>query len=137
MIAGCAYQAGSFRSPTESFVGQHASVGCLDVAIERRADLSSGGAVVGYAFGNRCDHPAVVDLRSVAVVGRTNDGREKPLLPYDPTHSIIAMQIDGRTTGREAIAYPSDSPLREVCIDAGSIAHVAATEWLCFTSEVP
>jgi hypothetical protein len=133
-LAGCAYQPGSFHSIQQPFAGKQATFGCLDLAVERRDDLPSGSAVVSYAFGNRCDHPAVVDLATIAVVGRTTDGRQLELTAFDPRHEISVMRIDGRAVGREAIAYPVDEPLSEVCIDAGSIARWASEQWMCFAS---
>lgn len=135
LLAGCAYQAGSFDSSLQRFKGQQATIDCLDVAIERRHDLADGAAVVGYAFGNRCDHPTVVDLAAVAVVGRTADGRQMELAAYDPRHEISTLRLDGRAVGREALAYPTDVPLAEVCIDAGTIAHGATAHWMCLSSQ--
>jgi hypothetical protein len=135
LLAGCAYQAGSFDSSLQRFKGQQATVDCLDVSIERRHDLADGTAVVGYAFGNRCDHPTVVDLAAVAVVGRTADGHQVELSAYDPRHEIATLRLDGRAVGREALAYPSDAPLAEVCIDAGTIAHGATAHWMCLSSQ--
>ncbi len=130
-LAGCVYQPGSFTSASATFAGQQATLGCLDLALERKPDLPDGLAVVSYVFGNRCDHPAVVDLASVAVVGHTADGSRLELAAYDPHHEISVMRIDGRVVGREAIAYPSDAPLTDICVDAGMIAHASMAYWLC------
>src|ERR1051325_10419313 len=64
-LIGCAYKPGSFASGQNRFPGQHATVACLDLAVERRPDLPIG-PVLGYQFANRCDHPTTVDLGSVA-----------------------------------------------------------------------
>jgi hypothetical protein len=141
-LVGCAYQAGSFRTADGTFAGVHTTVDCLDLAIERRADLATGDAVLAYAFGNRCDHPATVDLADVAVYGRTEDGHTVELTAFDPGHEIATLQLDGRETGREAIAYQTDAPLRDVCIDAASVTHASPARWVCFPtrpqlSEVP
>src|SRR3569623_3779842 len=74
-LAGCGYQSGSFESPVREFSGSLITVECLDLAIDRRPDLPDGHAVVSYTFGNRCDHPVLVDLSQVAVLGRDADGR--------------------------------------------------------------
>ena len=100
------------------------------------ADLP-GQSVLAYAFGNRCDHPAVVDLARVSVLGRTVDGREVTLAAFDPRHELRAVALDGRSSGREAIAYPSTVPLAEVCVDAAAIAHESPERWLCFARHVP
>ncbi|MDB4957404.1 MAG: hypothetical protein JWO36_4973 [Myxococcales bacterium] len=133
VLAGCAYQADTLR-PTTQVTSQRTTLGCLDLAIERRPDLPNGDAVVAYAFGNRCDHPALVDLAAAAVIGRTDEQRQLELAPYDPRYEVRPLHLDGRAMGREAIAYPSDERLNEVCVDAASIAHASATHWLCFTS---
>jgi hypothetical protein len=141
VLASCAYQAGSFDSTVRPFVGQRVTVGCLDLAIDRRPDLPNGDSVVSYDFGNRCDHPVVVDLARVAVVGRAADGGRRDLKAYDPDHEIAPMRIDGRAVGGEAIAYSSAVSPHEICIDAATIAHVETTQWLCLArphlTEVP
>jgi len=133
-LVGCAYQPGSFQSPMQSFVGQLASIDCLDLAIERRPDLPAGDAVVSYAFGNRCDHPVIVDLAMADLFGRTSDGQQLALSAYDPFHELSIARLDGRAVGREAISYQSDVPLRDICVDAASIAHAAPSVWLCLAA---
>ena len=135
-IAGCTYQPGSFVHAKYWFPGQRTTVGCLDVAIERRADRE-GEAVLGYQFANRCDHAAIVDLAHVHVVGRTLDGAEHSLYAYDPLGQLRPLPLDGRLAGAEAIAYANDdrAPLGEVCVDAATISHADATRWLCFATE--
>jgi len=142
-VAGCAYQPGSFHSLNQPFAGQQATLDCLDLAVHRRPDLPGGGAVVSYAFGNRCDHPTVVDLATIDVFGRTDDGRQLELKAYDPRHELEVLFLDGRAVGHEAIAYPSDAPLGVVCFDAATIARASAVHWMCLpsnsqpTEEVP
>jgi hypothetical protein len=131
-LAGCAYRPGTFATVGSTFPGQRATVGCLDLAVERRTDLT-WGAVVGYQFANRCDHPTVVDLANANVVGRTVDGVQVDLAPYDPDRELAALDLDGRTVGREAIAYASEIDLAEVCVDAASVAHGADQQWICFS----
>lgn len=131
MIAACAYRPGSYTAPAREFAGQRTSVGCLDLAVDRRADLGSS-AVIGYTFGNRCDRPAVVDLAWVQVIGRTADGAEIALAPFDPKGELRPLKLDGRTTGTEAIAYPAPAALGQVCIDVASIAQTQPASWMCF-----
>lgn len=130
-LAGCAYRPGTFATVGSTFPGQRTTVGCLDIAVERRTDLT-WGAVVGYSFANRCDRPAVVDLAHAVVVGRTVDGVEVDLAPYDPERELAALDLDGRTVGKEAIAYASEVALAEVCVDAASVARRGQAQWLCF-----
>ncbi len=119
-LTGCAYRAGSFDSMNQDFAGTHASAGCLDLAIDRRPDIDRG-PVLAYAFGNRCDQPALVDLASVMVVGRSG-GSIQRLTPFDPDREIVPRQIDARAVGGEAIAYLAAAPLSQLCVDTGSIA---------------
>lgn len=134
IVAACAYRPGSFARYGERFPGETVTVGCLDMAIERRADRAVGEPVVAYAFGNRCARSAIVDLAGAHVVGRTEDGREVELVPFDPKHEIRALRVDGRWTGKEALAYPSEVAIAEVCVDAGSIAHERA-QWVCMGAQ--
>jgi hypothetical protein len=134
VLTGCAYRAGSFDSMNQDFVGTRASAGCLDLAIERRADIDRG-PVVAYSFGNRCDAPALVDLADAVVVARTSDDAIQRLTPYDPRQEIVAREIDARAVGGEAIAYEASGAPRELCVDAASIAGLSATSWLCFGAQ--
>jgi hypothetical protein len=133
VVAACAYQPGSFHAVSRPFTGEQATIDCLDVAIERRTERPNE-TVLGYSFGNRCDHPVLVDLASVAVVGHTREGRELQLMAYDPLHEVRAVWLDGRAIGGEAIAYPSDAPIGEICVDAAMIIHAPASHWLCLAS---
>jgi hypothetical protein len=133
-LAGCAYQPGSFHSVMQDFAGQQATVDCLDLSIQRKPNLPDGSAVVRFAFGNRCDHPTVVDLASAANIGRTADGQSVKLTAYDPRHEIQVLRIDGRAVGGEAIAFPVDTSIDEICIDAASIAHGSSAQWMCLAS---
>lgn len=130
-LAGCAYRPGSFTRYREPFEGQRLTVGCLDLGIARRPDEEKD-AVVAYQFGNRCPDPAIVDLAAVSVIGRTADGTEVALAPYDPHHDVRALQLDGQWTGKEVLAYPSEVALAQVCVDAASIAHRPGAQWICF-----
>jgi len=132
-LVGCAYRAGSFSAWGHEFAGQRATLGCLDLAIDRRAD-GPLGAVVAYDLGNRCDHAIRVDLSEAAVVGRTGSGDVR-LAPYDPMHELRAFWLDGRTVGRETIEYRSEEPIaaRDLCVDAGSVVETGPY-WQCFSS---
>jgi hypothetical protein len=136
-LTACAYSPGSFSHFRQDFPGQRTTVGCIDLSVERRPDLSSGGTVLAYEFGNRCDRPATVDFTQLKVVARTYSGEDLTLAAFDPEWQIKPMQIDGRSAGAEAIAYPSDARLAEVCVDAASLTHEAPARWLCFASNLP
>jgi hypothetical protein len=131
LLAGCAYQPGSFAFPENKFPGQHATAGCLDVSIERRTDLPIG-PVLGYQFANRCDHPATVDLGAVSVVGRNAQGTDVVLRPYDPHAELHPVALDGRKLGAESLAYPADRAMLQVCVDVATLAHQGPSQWLCF-----
>jgi hypothetical protein len=135
-LVGCAYQPGSFTHAPHDFVGQRVTIGCLDVAVERRPDAAVG-PVLGYQFGNRCDHPALIDLGAARVIGRNPQGADVALRPYDPRREIRPAALDGRSVGTEALAYASDRPMLEVCADAAALAHAAPPRWLCFAAPSP
>jgi len=132
-MAGCAYRAGSFSASGHEFAGQRATLGCLDLAIDRRPDAPLG-AVLAYDLGNRCDHAIRIDLSAAAVVGRTSIGDTR-LAPYDPLRELHPMALDGRAVGRETIEYRSEEPIaaRDVCVDAGGLI-AAAPYWQCFVT---
>jgi len=123
LVAACAYQPSTFYSAEQKFDGQRTSAGCLDLAVARRADVGDH-AVVAYAFGNRCESPAVVDLAAARVLGD-----DALLEAFDPEHVIDSRQLDGHAVGGEAIAYAGKP--KELCIDPGSIAHAPADAWVC------
>jgi hypothetical protein len=131
--AGCAYQPGSFDHGRSTFPGERATVGCLDVAVERRVDLLEG-PVLGYQFANRCDHAVAIDLGALAVLGRNADGTEAVLRPYDPEHELHPVALDGRSSGGEALAYPADHAVPQVCVDLATFAGRGAAQWRCFAS---
>ncbi|MDX2089234.1 MAG: hypothetical protein SFX73_15365 [Kofleriaceae bacterium] len=133
LSTGCAYKPGSFAYNRESFTGQRATVGCLDIAVERKLDHGEW-PVLDYSFGNRCDRPAPVDLAWTQVIGRTSEGAEIALTPYDPNAEIRVLSIDGRMSGKEALTYPSDVVLGQVCVDVASIAQTKPAQWVCFGS---
>ncbi|MBA3455590.1 MAG: hypothetical protein H0T42_21025 [Deltaproteobacteria bacterium] len=130
-IAACAYKPGSYQYPSREFVGQRTTVGCLDIAVDRRTDMGSA-AVLGYTFGNRCDGPTVIDLAWVNVIGRTATGAEVTLVPYDPKGELTVLRLDGRQAGSEAISYPAPESLGQLCVDVASLAHTKPAQWLCF-----
>jgi hypothetical protein len=133
----CAYKPGAFTHINKSFPGKRTTVGCLDIAIDRRSQLDLTGAVLGYEFGNRCTHPATVDLANVRVLAQTASGKRITLNAFDPRWEIRPLRIDGRMAGEEAIEYRSDEPLVTVCVDAASVAGERDQQWLCFSSDVP
>ena len=133
LLVGCAYRAGSFSAWGHAFAGQRATLGCLDVAIDRRPD-GPLGAVLAYDLANRCDHAIRVDLSAVPVVGRTTSGNVQ-LVPYDPLRELHARWLDGRAVGRATIEYRSEEPIaaRDLCVDAGGLVS-APPYWQCFAS---
>jgi hypothetical protein len=133
-LVACAYRPGSFSAWGHEFAGQRATLGCLDVAIERRTD-SVTGSVLAYDLANRCDHALVVNLHDVSVVAKTTDG-EVAMIPYDPEHELRAKALDGRSVGAETIEYrlERDAQLLAVCVDTASLIVRATPRWECFGS---
>jgi hypothetical protein len=130
VLVGCAYQPGSFAPATE-FPGTHATVGCLDVAIDRRADLPIG-PVLHYQLANRCDRAAIVDLGAATVVAHHADGTQLTLAPYDPQHELHPVSLDGRNVGGEALAYPAPAAITQLCVDLAALVHQQPAQWRCF-----
>ncbi|HEY0195808.1 MAG TPA: hypothetical protein VGC42_32060, partial [Kofleriaceae bacterium] len=89
-VAGCAYQPGSFDYAVHRFPGERVTVGCFDVAVERRADAPVG-PVLGFDVANRCDHPQQLDFAALIVVGRDAAGHDVALAPYDPRHELVPV----------------------------------------------
>jgi hypothetical protein len=141
VLVACGYQAGSFDSPSYRFGTARATIGCVDVAVEQRAGTTAKAPVLSYAFGNGCDHPAIVDLAAARVVGRDASGARIALAPYDPDRVIRAAMLDGRSVGHEAIAYAANADVHDVCIELAAIAHGGGERWVCVTpskaEEVP
>jgi hypothetical protein len=142
-VLGCAYRPGAFEYTNHTFPGERATVGCLDVAVERRADMPVG-PVLGFQFANRCDRVAPIDLGAVRVVARDGAGRETPLVAYDPDRVIRLVWLDGRSASGEALAYgvdPDGQPapaVTEVCVDLATMSRHQAAQWRCFaTKDVP
>jgi hypothetical protein len=133
LCTGCAYRPDSFQDLRHGFTGQHLTLGCIDLSIDRRSDFPKGGSVLAYEFGNRCEHPAVIDLAAVRVIGRTTDHHMVDLIAFDPNHEIGSLLLDGGAVGGEAIEYRSASPLVDICVDAATIAHAPPAPWLCFS----
>jgi hypothetical protein len=130
-LIGCAYTPGSFASAHNPFPGQRATVGCLDIAVERRTDLPIG-PVLAYQFANRCDHPTTVDLGSIAVLGRDAAGTELALRAYDPRAELHPITLDARNLGTESLAYPANRAIPQLCVDIASVAPSWPSRWLCF-----
>ena len=130
-LLGCAYKPGSFSHVASDFRGQRTTVGCLDVAVERRADVEAG-PVLAYAFANRCDLPTTIDLAGVPVVSRAAVGDTR-VRPYDPRRELAPTPLDGRTEAVEALAYAAGERARggELCVDVGALGR-APSQWLCF-----
>jgi hypothetical protein len=144
-FAGCGYRPGSFAGSEGGFVGERTTVACLDVAIERRPDLSIG-PVLKYQFANRCDHTATVDLGAAGVVGRTVDGADVALRPYDPRAELHPVVLDGRNVGSEALAYPADRAMSQLCVDVAALVRDrrdgpdgrdGTPRWLCLGGPGP
>ncbi len=137
LIGGCTYAAGSFAQGPALFAGEKATLGCLDLAIERRDDYDKS-AVLAYRFGNRCDRQQVVDLGGATVIGRDAAGAEHRLRPFDPRLEIKLFELDARLAGREAIAYVADEvgiELVQVCVDAATIVHAEGEHWMCLAQK--
>src|SRR5258706_2436290 len=133
LCAGCAYHPGSFDALTGVFPHTRDTVGCVDIGVG--CGRTDHGAVVAYAFGNRCDRSVVLDLATVRVVGRDADGHERPLAVFDPREEIRPLPLAARWFGEEQIAYndAETAPIVTVCVDIGGIdaSQARAERWVC------
>jgi hypothetical protein len=132
LVASCAYKAGAFSAWGHDFRGRRTTVGCLDVAIERRVDHPTG-PVLAYDIGNRCDGAVTVDLARVAVMAMGADGKIQ-MQPFDPEHELRALSLDGRALAAEAIEYRSETIVapEELCVDVASLIALDPPNWQCF-----
>ncbi len=132
-LAACStYKPGSFVMHGEPFVGETTTAGCLDLAVEVTREAVATGPVVNYQFGNRCDRAQVIDLQRVTVTGRTANGEDVAMVPYDPYGEIVALPLDARAAGRERIEYRtatdfSSGDVVSVCVAIGALAEDGAS----------
>ncbi len=132
-LSGCLYGPGSYHLGSTSFAGKRVALPCLDVAVTLTDDARATSPVVQYTFGNRCAHAAIVDLGAVRAIGRSPDGSEIALRPYDPRHELRALRLDAWWAGSEELMYVTaagDSAPDVLCIDVGAIEH-APEHWVC------
>ncbi len=136
VLVGCAYREGSFNYTDHAFTGQRTTLGCVDLAVDRRND-AKGVAVIVYDFGNRCDRAVTIDLAYATVIGRTDAGDPVVLKPYDPNNEIRPLRLEGRSAGGETIAYESERHLAQVCIDLATVTHEGAAKVVCASANPP
>jgi len=139
-ITGCImYPGGSFRDAGRPFVGTRYVSSCLDLAVTPTEDNRAPGRIVAYYFGNRCHHDVDVDLASVRVIGRFDDG-DRPLTAYDPKHELRALPIAALWQGDERIAYvAADGRVpATICAEVGHIDRAGPNtdHWMCFALAV-
>jgi hypothetical protein len=134
--AACAYRPGSFqRRLGPPMPGERATVGCLDVAVQPRAELEATGQVIEVSFANRCDHPTVVDFAAMRATTR-HGGAERALRIYDPHGEIRPLKLEARTVASEVvelqIASRPEETVANACVDVGGLARWDGGErWIC------
>lgn len=128
LLAGCAYDAGSFRSPLAPFSGTPITIGCLDLTVARGSDSFTRGALVEVSFGNRCDHRITLDLTSL---NATAHGVR--LTVWDPRRELEVAALPARMSGTETFEYREAAPDEQVCIDIGGVNREAprTENWVC------
>lgn len=131
-LLGCtSYSPGSFRHAGRAFTGQTTTIACLDLGVAGDRDAVAPGPIVDYQFGNRCDHPIAIDLGAVRATGRTGDGRDVALVAYDPYHTLRALRLEARSSGRERLEYRNaadfGTDLVSVCLSLDGITDAAPT----------
>jgi hypothetical protein len=139
-VAGCSYHAGTYADYRGGFPGTRFTTPCLDLAIGPARDPQARGPVVSYAFGNRCDHRVTLDLASVRAIARELDGRQRPLVAYDPRGEIEVATLGALGFGREQIEYVDPvGAAAEWCVDIGGIDGSAprVERWVCMGGQQP
>lgn len=128
LSSGCAYEAGTFRSRAVAFDGQPVTLGCLDVAVGRARDSFAQGALVSFAFGNRCEQRVTVDLVTVRAVAHGAN-----LVPWDPRGELAIATLPARSVGQEVFEYRGARADEPICVDIGGIDRdIARVEkWVC------
>lgn len=128
LLSGCAYEAGSFRTSGSELVGQQLTLGCLDLAVGRGRDSFAQGALVSFAFGNRCEHGVTVDLVHVRAVAH-----RATLAVWDPRGELAVATLPARSVGREVFEYRGARADEPICVDVGGIdADLPRVEtWVC------
>lgn len=141
--AGCqSYQPGSFSHARDARTSARATVGCLDVAVERYWDAAAVGPTARVAVANRCDRAVEVDLGAIRASGRTSGGARVAHAAYDPRAEIRPALLDGRSVAAEVIEYrPVAGDVRGLdglCLDVSAIAggERAGVGPLCVTGEL-
>lgn len=140
VLAGCSYHPGSFRDHAGTWAGTTTTLGCIDVAVANGDEVGATGTVIAYGLGNRCERRVVVDLGSVRAVGRDFDGRERPLVAYDPRGELRPIRLHALWSGRAQVAYRGvDANIASICVDIGRIDRSVATSerWICVAKGLP
>ncbi len=125
-LAPTIYRTGSLIDGADDASSGGRRLGCLEVRAERIDDstVRAGSVVVGFRFGNACDHAVRVALQNIRVVAKRefqDDAPSEPLRLYNPASEVVTMSLDGRDQAREVLEF--DSPDREspaaptACID--------------------
>ncbi len=136
--AGCSYKPSSFDYYWHPFAGQRLTGACLDLGIGRDDQGYTLGPVIGYTFGNRCEHRVTVDLASLRVVAHGIDGSVTPLHAYDPNAEIRPATLVALGAGQELIEYRDSAGTpaartADVCVDIGAIEPESprGERWVC------
>jgi len=127
-LTGCAYDAGTFRGPGQEFDGQQLTLGCLDLAVGRGRDSFAQGALVSFAFGNRCDHKVTIDLVHVRAVAH-----RATLAIWDPRNELEIATLPARSIGQEVFEYRGARADEPICVEVGGVdADIPRVEkWVC------
>lgn len=131
--AGC--YGGSFSGAGAGFAGKRASFDCIDLAAAETEDDLAKSGVIAYSLGNRCAHPAMVDLGSIRAVGQFVDGL-RPVHAYDPGHELRPVHLAAWDAAEEHLWYVDDRERApySVCVDVGRLDADAdkRERWMCF-----
>src|SRR5262249_54993723 len=103
-------------APTHAF----AAVGCIEMAPSLRRTDSQ--IVLEWRMGNRCNEPVQIDLRNLAITGRSADGEQWPIHVYDPADEIRVLPLPPRREAFEVLVLKLPGEPVQICIDVSSVA---------------
>ncbi len=147
VMAGCSYDAGSFRfMRAQQFPADRATVGCLDVGVEPARTSTARRAVLSVTLGNRCEHDVQVhwgnlvgralEVDAVGAPGRSSGWLRLELAraPWAGVHTLAASWVAHEIIALELTGKSRE--LDEVCVDVARLDPTAGGEhWVCVPTE--
>lgn len=125
--------------------GATRTMGCVELSVGagRDADFPSTSLLVEVGLHNRCDEPALVDLRALRMWSEQRDGERWQMAFYDPRGEIVPLHLEAQATGLERFRVDgagAPGTLRQACFDptyvGGPTTHLAGAVCYLFDHEL-